>query len=111
MGQLADLARASGQGLAGILLAQRGSLLHWVPVCLAVGIGLYFSQRVEPGTAVYIGVGLVALAGIALARMLGEAAAPLSLGCTPSDHRWLGKYGWHMMAPELGQKRYSCVHS
>ncbi|MFP7571477.1 ComEC/Rec2 family competence protein [Marivita sp. S2033] len=35
-------------GLADILLAQRGGLFPFVPVFLAIGIGLYFSIRFEP---------------------------------------------------------------
>ncbi|CUH76867.1 ComEC/Rec2 family competence protein [Tropicibacter naphthalenivorans] len=31
-----------------LMLSQRGHLFPWVPVCLAVGIGLYFELRIEP---------------------------------------------------------------
>ncbi|MCE8554806.1 ComEC/Rec2 family competence protein [Ruegeria pomeroyi] len=44
------------------LLAQRGYLFPWVPVCLALGIGGYFLLRVEPGLihyALIAGIGLL----------------------------------------------------
>ncbi len=45
------------------LLNQTGQLFQWSPVCLAIGIGLYFSLRFEPGWQVYACL----LAGIAMA--------------------------------------------
>ncbi len=35
------------------LLNQTGQLFQWSPVCLAIGIGLYFSLRFEAGWQVY----------------------------------------------------------
>ncbi len=46
---------------------QRGKLFAWVPVCLGIGIGLYFSLAQEPGR------GLVGLLGIAV--LLGGGLA------------------------------------
>ncbi|MGJ8584666.1 MAG: ComEC/Rec2 family competence protein [Marinosulfonomonas sp.] len=40
-------------GIEARLDAQRGYLFHWVPVCLAVGIGGYFGLRQEPDLAQY----------------------------------------------------------
>ena len=34
--------------LADMFLAQRGTLFSFVPVCLGIGIGLYFALRIEP---------------------------------------------------------------
>ena len=60
--------------------AQRGHLIGWVPVCLAVGIGAYFAQRVEPSASVLLwGAGGAALL-VALAVWAGEAAGPVILG-------------------------------
>ncbi|MEH6673187.1 MAG: ComEC/Rec2 family competence protein [Sulfitobacter sp.] len=60
--------------------AQRGHLIGWVPVCLAVGIGAYFTQRVEPSTSVLLwGAGGAALL-VALAVWAGEVAGPAILG-------------------------------
>lgn len=44
------------------LLEQRGHLFCWVPVCLGIGIGLYFLMRSEPAHVVLFG-----LAGLAVA--------------------------------------------
>lgn len=41
------------------LLAQRGHLFVWVPVFLAIGIGVYFSLPKEPGVNVYAPVAVV----------------------------------------------------
>lgn len=61
--------------LRDILIAQRGHLFGWVPVCLAVGIGGYFSLRFEP-TWGMVGAGLV--------------LALLCAGCAQVVHRM-----WH----------------
>ncbi len=37
-----------GSRLVNALEAQRGRLFLWVPVCLSIGIGLYFFQHAEP---------------------------------------------------------------
>ena len=57
--------------MAQSMRAQRGHLIGWVPVCLAVGIGSYFALRVEPSLTVLLWVA----GGAAL---LGAAAR---LGC------------------------------
>ncbi len=44
------------------LLHQRGHLFCWVPVCLGLGIGIYFALPVEPAAAVLVGIGLISLA-------------------------------------------------
>lgn len=49
------------------LLAQRGHLFPWAPVCFAVGIGGYFVLRSEPGPPLYAGLACLAASGAALA--------------------------------------------
>ena len=62
------------------LLHQRGFLFEWAPVCIATGIGVYFSLRFEPD-AVILWVISGALAIILLgARHLGEAFSPIAIG-------------------------------
>lgn len=59
------------------LLAQRGALIGWVPVCLAIGIGAYFALSVEPG---FLGLAAAALTGLAAflaSRLVNVAYAPL----------------------------------
>ncbi len=66
------------------VLAQRGHLFPWTPVCLALGIGGYFLLRFEPDGAM--------LAGVA---MLGSAAAAAALRW-PGGLAALGS-GWAMI--------------
>ena len=62
------------------LLNQTGYMFQWSPVCLAVGIGLYFSLRFEPNWVAYLAL----LAGIAIclgmARKLPPGWAALATG-------------------------------
>ncbi len=63
----------------GVLMAQRGHLLGWVPVCLAVGIGTYFGIKVEPGVPVFLSLSLVAGICLLIARRLPEAISPFAV--------------------------------
>ncbi len=65
--------------LAAVLSNQRGSLMGWVPVCLAGGIGCYFNLLSEPGLAVFAGLGGAALLLFLLAWRLPEAVSPLAI--------------------------------
>ena len=61
------------------LLAVRGHLFPWVPVCLAAGIGSYFALPVEPGAGRW-GVLAAAFATAALAwARLDERWRPVAL--------------------------------
>ena len=62
------------------LLAQRGHLFCWTPVCLGIGVGLYFSLRFEPDLVIFAagGVGLAVLG--MTARIAPVAVAPLLVG-------------------------------
>jgi competence protein ComEC len=59
------------------LAAQRGHLLCWVPIFLALGIGGYFALAVEPGARAYGGAALGALALLGMARLVGEDWRPV----------------------------------
>jgi len=62
------------------LLNQTGYLFQWSPVCLAVGIGLYFSLRFEPDWPLYACL-LVFVAALALiGRRLRTGWAALATG-------------------------------
>lgn len=61
------------------LNAQRGNLFLWVPICLAIGIGWYFSLRFEPGLTHWAALGGLALVLLALRRMTSEWCGPLLL--------------------------------
>ncbi|KMK67178.1 ComEC/Rec2 family competence protein [Puniceibacterium sp. IMCC21224] len=59
------------------LLGQRGHLFSWVPVCLGLGIGLYFMLRFEP-PVVALMVGAVAgCVTLTLGPRLGAVAGPM----------------------------------
>jgi competence protein ComEC len=59
------------------MLIQRGHLFHWVPVCLATGVGSFFALRFEPDGIMLAGAGAVAAALAVLARHMGEAFRPV----------------------------------
>ena len=68
------------QRLETQLLAQRGHLFCWVPVCLGIGIGGYFALRFEPDVLVFLGLGCLLALGLILARIVRVAFAPLLVG-------------------------------
>ncbi len=59
------------------LLAQRGALIGWVPVCLGIGIGTYFALPEEPDALVFISLCLLAPLILAASRLMHVAYAPL----------------------------------
>jgi competence protein ComEC len=62
------------------LLAQRGHLFCWVPVCLGIGIGGYFSLRFEPDVMIFLGLGCLLVLGLILSRLVRVSFAPLIVG-------------------------------
>ncbi|MFD0858298.1 ComEC/Rec2 family competence protein [Roseovarius aquimarinus] len=68
------------QTCAQLSLLQRGHLIGWAPVCLAIGIGLYFSWRSEPALAEYLALAAACGALLVLARLIGPALSPLAIG-------------------------------
>ncbi len=66
--------------LARLVAEQRGQLFLWTPVCLGVGVAIFFALPVEPVLAEYLAVALVAATCLGLSARLGETAAPLMLG-------------------------------
>ncbi|MEO1639144.1 MAG: ComEC/Rec2 family competence protein [Pseudomonadota bacterium] len=65
--------------LAEALLAQRGAMIGWVPVCLGVGIGIYFALTVEPDALTLAIVGVMGACGLILSRIAPVPVAPLFL--------------------------------
>ncbi|KJZ19969.1 ComEC/Rec2 family competence protein [Loktanella sp. S4079] len=62
------------------LLAQRGGLIGWVPVCLGIGIGGYFALPSEP-QMITIAFGVVVAALLCWgSRWVNPAIAPLCIG-------------------------------
>jgi competence protein ComEC len=93
------------------LLAQRGHLLHWVPVAMGLGIAVYFHLRVEPEPVHWVGVGLAALVFMGLSWRAGPAVAPLLAAL------WVACFGagiagvrTHLVAePVLGFRYYGPI--
>lgn len=93
------------------LAAARGSLLPWVPVCLACGIGAYFALAAEPGPGVWLAAGAatllaltLAIAGPPLLRVPAMAAALVAGGLL------LALWRAHAVAaPVLGFRYYGPV--
>ena len=52
-------------------LTQRGHLFAWAPLCLGLGVGIYFSLGWEPGLAHYATLLGLILIGLVLTRWLG----------------------------------------
>ncbi len=62
---------APWHALVDAWLAQRGHLFAWAPVCLGLGVGIYFSLGWEPGLAHYAALLGLILFGLVLTRWLG----------------------------------------
>ncbi len=99
------------QGLAQMMQRQRGHLLGWVPICLACGIGTYFSLRFEPSVLTLCALGAAAGLLCVLAGRLPEPVAPLVLvlafGLIGFDLAALRAH--YVGAPVLGWRYYGPV--
>ena len=62
-----------------LILRQRGHLSAWVPVCLAIGVGIYFGLPLEPGSGAYASLASAVIGLAAAAQWLGERTRPLFL--------------------------------
>jgi len=93
------------------MLTQRGTLIGWVPVCLAVGIGVYFSMLAEPSLLIFAGLFVAVLLFALMGWCLPEGVSPLAFGIA------LGLAGFiiagartHAVAgPVLGWRYYGAV--
>lgn len=59
------------------LLAQRGHLFCWVPVCLGIGIAAYFNLRFEPSFIACVVAGILAAVPVVLTRLAPVSFAPV----------------------------------
>lgn len=66
--------------IAASLMAQQGRLFGWVPVCLAIGIGGYFSLRFEPDDAVWITLALAIVIAVFGLVAVPHILRPLVIG-------------------------------
>ena len=65
--------------ISDALLAQRDNLFGWVPICLGIGIGVYFNVGQEPDLPVIWAGALIAIALLILARLVSTAFLPVVL--------------------------------
>jgi len=93
------------------ILAQRGHLFPWTPVCLALGIGAYFAVSREPGWIEYLTVAALGTTAATAAlrwpggwSALGWAAMLAALGFSLAGAR-----AHHVAAPVLGWRYYGPV--
>jgi len=98
-------------GPVGFAEAQRGTLLLWMPLALGCGTGIYFALRIEPGLAFMAGVAVVALAGLALGRILprGPAQVALALALMALGFMNAGRSAHLAGEPVLGFRYYGPV--
>ncbi|WP_254054612.1 ComEC/Rec2 family competence protein [Roseovarius sp. EL26] len=64
-------------GLQQHWLRQRGHLFPWVPVAMALGVGIYFSLKSEPQVVTYFAIIVGALVGLGLAMKGPTMITPL----------------------------------
>ncbi len=97
--------------LAGALQEQRGMLIGWVPVCLALGVGCYFSLLSEPSFSVITALSLLMILCAVLARFLPEDASPLAVGGALCIAGFLiaGARAHSVAGPVLGWRYYGAV--
>ena len=93
------------------LLAARGSLFPWVPVCIALGIGGYFALPEEPGRMAYGAVVVVGLAALCLWRFGGEGghAPAVALFCLMLGGADAGLRAHMVAAPVLAYRYYGPI--
>lgn len=96
---------------ADAMLAQRGHLIGWVPVCLALGIGCYFNLGVEPEAMHFAVVALGAFAFALIARALPEPISPFAVGVALCLIGVLiaGARAHSLSAPVLGWRYYGAI--
>ncbi|WP_102109907.1 ComEC/Rec2 family competence protein [Oceaniglobus roseus] len=97
--------------LAGWIDAQRGGLFPWVPVCLAIGIGCYFSLPAEPSAAIWVGLSATTLALVAGLARTGPARRPLlsALALVAAGVLLAGARAHLVAAPVLPFRYYGSV--
>ena len=61
-------------------LGQRGHLFGWVPVCLGIGVALYFGRATEPAGVAYLWVGGGVLCAVLAAVRLPYGVSPVFWG-------------------------------
>lgn len=94
-----------------VLLGQRGHLLPWAPVCLAIGIAAWFGLRWEPGPLQYgVAVAIaLALAALALWRPGGLSALAWGLALAAAGFCIAGYRAHALAGPVLDWRYYGPI--
>lgn len=94
-----------------VLLAQRGAFLGWVPVCLAIGIGCYFSLRWEPALLHFGALAACALLCAVLAWRLPETVSPFAMAVALCIVGFIiaGARAHSVAGPVLGWRYYGTI--
>lgn len=93
------------------VLAQRGALMPWSPVMLALGIGGYFALRVEPPVWLLLTLGLGAAGLFLAAWRAGPLLGPglLALGLVTAGVALAGARAHAVKAPVLDFRYYGPI--
>lgn len=97
--------------LPDVVLAQRGGLFPFVPVCLGIGICVYFSLLFEPSRSVMVCVGGGGAIGLLLYTRSWSALAPLicALSMVALGFALAGFRTHHVAGPVLDWRYYGPV--
>ena len=111
MGRSVQTIASAFDVLGGILSQQRGMLIGWVPVCLAIGVGTYFSLSSEPSLLMFGGFFAAMLAFAVLGFCLPEAVSPLVAGIAFCIAGFLiaGVRTHSVSGPVLGWRYYGAI--
>lgn len=111
MGRVAEMIQTSPGLLAQMMLAQRGALIGWVPVCLACGIGLYFSVLREPPVVVFLVLTFAMIVLYVVTWHLSEVTSPLAwaIGLVMLGFLIAGMRAHGVGEPVLGWRYYGPV--
>ncbi len=90
---------------------ERGRLLHWAPLFLGTGIGIYFGVAAEPTLPVYAGLAVLIVTCAVIARIWPWGIGPLAiaLGLVGLGFCLAGARAHHVAAPVLEFRYYGPV--
>ena len=111
MGRTAQMTASFLIPLAPLFPNQRGMLIGWVPVCLAAGIGTYFSILTEPSLIMFAGLFALMLVFAIFGWCLPEAMSPMAAGIALCLAGFIiaGARTHHVAGPVLGWRYYGAV--
>ncbi len=99
-------------GVLGLLLAEaRGQLFPWVPICMGVGVALWFGVSVEPGVEAHVAaVAVILLAVLARAGPVEALHPPaVALACVAAGFLVAAVRAEAVATPRLEFRYYGAV--